>query len=447
MALPLRSCLLITAVFCMIGGLGVSPAQGGVFVAGRSVGGVSIDAGGVVSNPTVDELGTLQQVLQAGLEEVPTDLDQPSELRFVSLRKLEEEIARCREQFLPLPEAVQCLAGLQRIQYVLVYPERNDIVLAGPAEGWQADRWGNIVGKTSGRPVLLLDDLMAALRARRSSADGGLSCSIDPTPEGIERLRQLVARIRTMQDPHQTMALVEQALGPQIISVTGVPRTSHFARVMVAADFRMKRIAMNFEPAPVDDMPSYLHLIKAGRTGMQSVLPRWWLAPNYEPLHKSPDGLAWEIRGQGVKCMTEDDHFAAEGTRTHTGKASADAQRWAEMMTAKFDELAAKDSTFGHLRNVMDLAVVAALIEKEQLLQQASLDLPRMLEDELLEQFNAPETVASQASFIQKGRNYVISASGGVEVYPWEIVGEREESTAVAAVRTRSEPTGSWWWD
>ena len=51
---------------------------------------------------------------------------------------------------------------------------------------------------------------------------------------------------------------MEEAVGPQTITVTGVPDTSHFARVIVAADFRMKRLAMNFEPAPVDGMPSFL---------------------------------------------------------------------------------------------------------------------------------------------------------------------------------------------
>ena len=35
-------------------------------------------------------------------------------------------------------------------------------------------------------------------------------------------------------------------MGYQNISVSGVPETSHFARTMVAADFRMKRLAMKF---------------------------------------------------------------------------------------------------------------------------------------------------------------------------------------------------------
>ena len=38
------------------------------------------------------------------------------------------------------------LGGLQRIEYVLVYPDRQDIVLAGPGEGWMVDEMGTVVG-------------------------------------------------------------------------------------------------------------------------------------------------------------------------------------------------------------------------------------------------------------------------------------------------------------
>ena len=57
---------------------------------------------------------------------------------------------------------------------------------------------------------------------------------------------------------------MEQALGPQTITVTGVPATSHFARVMVAADYRMKRLSMNMEPAPIAGLPSYLEMMSGG---------------------------------------------------------------------------------------------------------------------------------------------------------------------------------------
>src|SRR5690606_6954747 len=135
------------------------------------------------------------------------------------------------------------------------------------------------------------------------------------------------SRLREMGDPEETLPALEEALGPQKITVTGVPQTSHFARTLVAADFRMKRLAMGFEPSPVADMPSFMDLLTTSR-GNQSATPRWWLAPKYEPLARDADGLAWQLRGQGVQCMTEDDHFNAEGKRQKSSKASATATKW-----------------------------------------------------------------------------------------------------------------------
>ena len=65
-----------------------------------SVGGVKIDTDGVVSNPQVGELKELQAAWQKGLQQVPADLEKWTDLRFVSLKQLESEIASrpCREQ-------------------------------------------------------------------------------------------------------------------------------------------------------------------------------------------------------------------------------------------------------------------------------------------------------------------------------------------------------------
>src|SRR6185295_18149601 len=105
---------------------------------------------------------------------------------------------------------------------------------------------------------------------------------------------------------HAVVAGMEEALGQQKITLTGVPAESHFARVLVAADFQMKRLAMHLEPAPIAELPSFLDLMKSKRVKLTNMMPRWWLACNYEPLAKSEDGLSWEIRGPDVKAMTED---------------------------------------------------------------------------------------------------------------------------------------------
>ncbi|MCA9262078.1 MAG: DUF1598 domain-containing protein, partial [Planctomycetales bacterium] len=366
----LRTFAAAAAIVCC-GALCVQQSLGGGFFARqRSVGGVAVDAEGVVFAPTVEDQQELDLLRAKTTPAVPEAMEELTEMRAVSLKQLEAAIAKSRESGQPLPEEVKFVAGLLRVQYVFVYPERHDIVIAGPAEGWKIDALGNAVGLTTNRPVILLDDLMVALRSGVASRMEPISCSIDPTPEGLQRLQQVTSRMRTIGDPTQTMSRIEEALGPQVISVTGVPGDCHFSRVMVAADFRMKRIAMDFEAAPVDGLPSFLSMM-SGRGSVQQMMPRWWLAPKYDPLAKSADGLAWELRGPGVQCMTEQDFVDASGQKTDTRPASPVAQKWASMLTDKFSELADHDSSFGSLRNIIDLAVVGALIEKEQLREQA----------------------------------------------------------------------------
>ena len=423
-------------------------AGGGNFFGG-AVGGVKISAEGVLSNPTTGDLEQLQAAWQAGLENIPADLDQLTELRFVSLRGLEAEIAKYRKKMLPLPDAVKYLAGLQRVEYVLVYPNRSDIVLAGPAEGWRIDSLGNVVGATTGQPVLQLEDLMVALRSADTTNKTGISCSIDPTDHGVKNAQRLQQQLRAGITPQAASQKLEEVLGEQIITVTGVPATSHFARVIVAADFRMKRLAMNFEPAPIDGMPSYLQLASKSRKRAQNMLPRWWLAADYESILRDPQGLVWQLRGQGVKCLTEQDLVEANGQRQQTGQMEPAAQKWAETFTARFPELAREDSTFAQLRNVMDLAIVGALLAKENLYQKAGLELPRLLADEMLATYHAPRRVASQASFVKQRGGWLISASGGMQLDPWLLADQTEISAALNQQHAEGVRLANnrWWWN
>lgn len=434
---------------------GVVAVAGGL-VRAPAVGGVHIDPQGVVSAPAVEGSEALQAAWQAGLEAAPAELEPLTELRFVSLRGLEKAIAEANQKGQPLADEHRYLAGLLRVKHVLVYPaqdgEPGDIVIAGPAEGWKVDSLGNTVGVTTGRPVLMLEDLIVALRAAESSNGPGISCSIDPTEEGLARAQQVQRRMTANDGPLTAAKRLEQALGRQKISISGVPNTSHYARTLVAADFRMKRIAMGFEPSPVDGLPSYLQMVNA-RSVKKNLLPRWWLAADYEPLARDAEGLAWEIRGQGVKCQAEEDFVNSSGEITRSaGRQETDAARWAAMMTERFEELADHDSAFGQVRNAFDLAVVAALLTKEDLWSVASLEAPQLNGQLELEQYSTPKTVATQATFLKKGRNWVITASGGVQVYPWLIADRNEQAEGLGQLReaqsreTQSHDGGQWWW-
>lgn len=420
----------------------------------QAVGGVWINANGILSNAEPDMVGELRQLRIKAMQEVPGDLNQPTEMRKVSLRKLEEAIneqIKAGKQVLPVEMRV--LAGLQRIRYVFVYPEQNDIVLAGYGEGWKIGPKGDLVGATNGRPVLLLDDLLVALRTAKRNPQGSITCSIDPTQEGLKRLRDYVGGLRTMGDLNAITRSIEQLLGPQTITVGGVDQTSHFARVLVAADYRMKRIGMNFEESQVRGLPSYIDMLPStsGR-GMQNMTPRWWMVPNYQPMLTGDDGLAWELRGASVKTMTEDTFIGANGAKAQTGKTSSTAQQWADKMTEHYDELSVKDPIFGELRNCMDMAVVATLITREQLAAKAkhSFSLLYDASDLPADIFDTPKHTDSKVSSLKKGSNWIITASGGVEIMPWQMIDNPVKNETLVPTRHEAaakETNKSWWWN
>lgn len=417
-----------------------------------AVGGVSIDPEGVLREADPAARKLLLADFQKNLAKPSPEMLTPVGMRMISLKGIEAACADALANNLgKIPDEVKYLGGLQRIQYVFVYPDQNDIVLAGPGEGWRVDERANVVGVTSGRPVLQLDDLLVALRQARAARDEGITCSIDPTEEGYRRLNELLASQKGAgrANPAALEEAMKAAFGPQQITVTGVPATSHFARVMVAADYKMKRIAMNLDASPVKGLSGYLDMVKSGGA---SPNPRWWLACNYEPLARSEDGLAWELRGQGVKALTEDEQVNSDGEVRGTGKTSAAAANWAKTFTDKYDELSVKEPIFGELRNIMDMCVVAAIIEKEDLVGAAGASFPLLMgpsSEMAPEVWSAPKTVAPQVSFVRTRNGYVVSASGGVQVASWEVVAHSQVSPEVAETR-RAKTAGekrSWWWN
>jgi hypothetical protein len=66
-------------------------------------------------------------------------------------------------------------------------------------------------------------------------------------------------------------------------------------------------------------------------------------------------------------------------------------------------------------------------------------------------EYSVPRQVATSASFVKKGHNYLISASGGVQFQPWTIVEHRVTDEAPAAVRDKALQTAAesktWWWN
>jgi hypothetical protein len=120
-------------------------------------------------------------------------------------------------------------------------------------------------------------------------------------------------------------------------------------------------------------------------------------------------------------------------------------------MTEKYEELAAKETIFAELRNVMDLCVVAAVIDEHELMNQAGCSLPLLTGDQsdlVTFSWYAPRTVPPQCSFLKTRGGWVVTASGGVQIASFQVANEFKVDNAVKQIRTQA--TGSqdgWWWN
>ncbi|MGI9177173.1 MAG: DUF1598 domain-containing protein [Pirellulales bacterium] len=413
-------------------------AQGGFGFGGQAVGGISVDAEGIVRNLDPRAVESLAAERTKALADSRWS-GKSGDARKVSLKAVAAAVATSAEQGTPLPADVLFLGGLQRVEHVFVDPDRHDIVLSGPADELAVDASGSIVGATTRRPPLHLEDLIVCLRSIDAARAGGMTCSIDPTPEGVAALQKMLRQQGSMgSDPQATLTAMEKALGPQRVTVGGVPAESRFARVLVAADYRMKRIGMGLEESGLKELPSYVAMVPAG--GKASSLPRFWLEAEYDPIARDPDELAWRINGRRMKCLTESDVAAASGMKRGAAPADAIARRWCDAMTAHYAELAAKQPVFAELTNCIDLAVVAALVHGQQLAQRAGCDLAALVDPTALKlpTYEGPSQVPTVASGLKKGSSWVLSASGGVKFQPWQFASQTAESAEVAATRSQA---------
>ncbi len=424
--------------------------QGGIF--NRVVGGVWFNTQGVLSSAAqqIDQR-QFQELLQQ-LQQADPDLTQPG-LRFISLKQLDQALTAARVNNQPISPELAFLGGIQRLEYVIVRPAENDILLAGYGEGWKINDQGHIVGATTGAPVLQLEDLLVAFRSVEAARSGnGISVSIDPTENGARQAQELLSQLAAARHFDPSLApQIEQAMGPNVITLTGVPADSRYAQVLAAADHKLKRLSMGLDPAPLRNFPSILDMLARNDATMNGA-PRFWMECNYQPVARSENGLVWQIRGSGIKTLTEDGFFDKHGVRQATGRANTFAETWAENMTKRFDELAKAEPVFAELRNVMDMSVIAALIAQENLLATAQLEIGTIVQAEspvTTPSWPEPKFVPAQCSYVAvRGFNNVF-VSGGVLVDSWRVAETIETVPALGQVHelvNNAPQTDRLWW-
>jgi uncharacterized protein DUF1598 len=427
--------------------------------------GVLVDAGGMLRLKTkADATKTLEGrrgAAPATNATIVNSARQASPLRYVSLPRLEREMVRRQAAHQPFDPAMLTLAGLRRVRYVFVYPESGDLVLAGPAGDWSVDKEGHIVAADTHEPVVRLDDLLVILRRGKDAADSHFGCSINPRQESLAKTQAFLAASskQPLEPSHRKQWLedLRDSVGRQDIEVFGVDPTSRLAGVLVEADYHMKLIGMGLADG-VEGVDSYLksiHLRPGESSPAMSVL-RWWFALKYDTIRRSEARDAFELVGQGVRVLSENEMLAEQGQRVHTGASDPLNRQFAESFTAHFGDLAIKYPIYSELRNIFDLAMAVAVIQKEDLADRVNWKPSLLASGEKLRlpQGIVPREVETVINHRVINQRLVIAGvSGGVMVAPGDVLRETRANDSTGKTIERGNPApkdlaaGAWWWD
>jgi hypothetical protein len=428
--------------------------------------GVVVDASGVLRSEFFqDKTGQLAKqrmaAARAALASKDSKMATPSPLRKVSLNRLEAAMKAALDGGLKPTEEMKYLAGLTRIQYVFYYPETKDIVIAGPAEGWMADAAGRVRGLNTGKPVIELDDLVTALRsyAPGKRPTGQISCSIDPTQDGLQRMQDVVKQAHSSAGPGDMPAVytaMRQALGPQNISIKGINATTHFAQVLVEADYRMKLIGIGLERPPVRGFQNWIDRVNPAAVA-KNALQRWFFVPDYECVKVSHDDLAMELVGQGVKLVGADEVVSSDGSRVKSTTVDIAAKAWTDAFTNKYNEIASAVPVYAQLRNCVDLAVAAAFIQQKDYYGKAGWTMPLFGEEATyqVQTLTAPTQVDNIMNIVTRGKTTMTPIGGGVQILANRALDpknvqpddEGKVSEAREKIDLKNLAKDQWWWD
>jgi hypothetical protein len=249
---------------------------------------------------------------------------------------------------------------------------------------------------------------------------------------------------------------MRESLGLQEVAIDGVSARSHFAQVLVEADYRMKLIGIGLEQPPVR-IVSFIQ--KASPSAVaRNALQRWYFVPDYEAVRISEDGLAMQLVGNGVKLISEDEMVRSDGTRVGVQRVNQASRAFARSFTERYGELAARVPVYAQLRNAIDLAIAAAFLQQFDGYAKAGWELPLWgSESEFpIETYPTPTHVESAINVVWKGSTLMTPIGGGVQIRANQAFDsaslryDDEGTISQARAETSSLPnqdSSRWWWD
>lgn len=292
-----------------------------------------------------------------------------------SLAALQEEIRNQSGGGHELPRRLLHLDDMTGLDGYVIDEDRGDVILFEESEG-------------SG-PVLNLDDVIVSMRNTWKRREAPY-LSLEPRPENVQALREIggrIARASTRED--MEMAVVDwewKCENAQEVVVKGIPLDSHFAGILLEADYAMKKMAIGAESAG-EGLSSYSarvldHVLDGVRRTGRGTLPgaegvRFWFYPGDIRL-LTDDGVVM-IDACEVLLLSESGYLQKQGGMRKAGQENRAGEVFAEQFTARFQELGAAHEAFVELEDLFEILTVLQAVKFRGTLEEAGLSLGFLL--------------------------------------------------------------------
>ena len=310
----------------------------------------------------------------------PAAQEKPTSTRALSLRVLQERLSRCSPKGNCSQDLLQ-LAGLTEIDGYVLDEANSDLVLFGQVEP-QA-------------PPLHTENLVVAMRNAWLQyvewqgntyyySDPG--CSIDPDPEVMRRLQDIGDEIFSHSSPEEVERDIDRwhniCRKPQNVRVMGIPYDTRFGKIMVDADYYMKRLVDGSVSLGLEGFTSLtdmtLNRIKADIQANRpislslSFMNRFEFCPGANR-YLYDDGVVLIDRCP-VILLTEEEYLSESEGISGTGRADPLAGKFAQDFSQHYSEIAGLESIYLELEGLFRFVALAKIMKERQVDRQADLD-------------------------------------------------------------------------
>ncbi len=368
-----------------------------------------------------------------------------SQLRTVSLRQLDAALGQALRQRINVPQELQRLAGLSRIEFVRVDAAHEDVLLSGPA------------GES---PIGMLLEDVALIVSLINHQTEPLGCSIEPRDAGIVAVQQLFQRAGALEklsrQPQLVTEQMQATIGPHQVSIFGIPANTSTALALVDADEHMKQLGFGTvatDPA----VKSYFDFLDQQRTVPEQSLIRWWFAYADDPVRANTQQGVFQLPHPCVAVISEQQWVGRQG-RQPTGKQDPAADAFAEEISGKLNALRQSQASYARLCSVFEssLALQLALESAGQANWQAWFPNLCDLGGVTSTASQPPQTVEGLTTWHRLRSGTVVAVvSGGVKVDPRATANPAKQvdsqflatSNVPEPPSRRSSAHDGWWWD